>query len=61
MKFCIPFIDKIVVHHREKLFGEMVQKVEIYYKMIGYVELPEMSESEKESFMKSFGRTEKSA
>ncbi len=31
------FIDKIVVHHREKLFGEMVQKVEIYYKMIGYV------------------------
>lgn len=55
------FIDKIVVHHREKLFGEMVQKVEIYYKMIGYVELPEMSESEKESFIKSFGRTEKSA
>ena len=55
------FIDKIVVHHREKLFGEMVQKVETYYKMIGYMELPKMSESEKESFMKSFGRTEKSA
>ena len=54
------FIDKIVVHHREKLFGEMVQKVEIYYKMIGYVELPEMSESEEESLMKSFGRTEMS-
>ena len=52
------FIDKIVVYHREKLFGEMVQNVEIYHKTIGYVELPEMSESEKESLMKSFGRTE---
>jgi len=50
------FIDKIVVHHKENLFGKMVQKVEIYYKMIGYVELPAMSEREKESYMKSFGR-----
>ena len=52
------FIDNIVVHHREKLFGEMVQEVEIYYKMVGYVELPEMSKAEKDSFMKSFGRQE---
>ncbi|MEJ1730686.1 DUF4368 domain-containing protein, partial [Escherichia coli] len=52
------FIDKIVVHHREQLFGETVQKVEIYYKMIGYMELPEMSKAEKESYMKYFARNE---
>ena len=51
------FIDKIVVHHRENLFGEMVQKVEIYYKMIGFVELPQMSKSEKENYVKCFSRT----
>lgn len=49
------FIDKIVVHHREQRFGEMVQDVEIYYKMIGYIELPEMSRAEQESYIKSFG------
>jgi len=51
------FINKIVVHHRENLFGETVQKVEIYYKMIGFVELPQMSKSEKESYVKCFSRT----
>jgi len=51
------FIDKIVVYHRENLFGETVQKVEIYYKMIGFVELPQMSKSEKESYVKCFSRT----
>ena len=25
------FVDKIVVHHREQLFGEPVQKIESYY------------------------------
>ena len=50
------FIDKIIVYHKENRFGEMDQKVEIYYKMIGYVELPEMSKTEKEAYMKSFGR-----
>lgn len=50
------FIDKIIVHHREEVFGETAQKVEIYYKMIGYVELPTMSKSEKESYMNGFGR-----
>ena len=34
------FIDKIVVHHREKVMGETIQEIEIYYKMIGLVELP---------------------
>ncbi|HAZ20437.1 MAG TPA: hypothetical protein DCY75_09740 [Clostridiales bacterium] len=52
------FVDRIVVYHREQLFGETVQKVEIYYKMIGYVKLPEMSKSEKDSFLKTFGRNE---
>lgn len=52
------FIDKIIVHHREKIFDETVQKVEIYYKMIGYVELPKMSKSEKESYIKYFGKKE---
>ena len=50
------FIDKIVVHHKEQVFGETVQQVEIHYRMIGFVELPEMSRSEKESYAKSFGR-----
>ena len=52
------FIDKIIVHHRENLFGEQVQKVEIFYKMVGYVELPQMSKSEKELLMENFGRDE---
>ena len=51
-------MDKIVVHYKEQLFGEAVQKVEIYYKMIGFVELPEMSKTEKESYLKCFGKNE---
>ena len=51
------FIDKIVVHHRENLYGDMVQKVEIYYKMIGFVELPHMSKAEKENYIRCFSRT----
>lgn len=52
------FIDKVIVHHREQQFGETIQKVEIYYKMIGYVELPQMSKAEKESLALTFGRKE---
>lgn len=52
------FIDKIVIHHREQVFTETVQKVEIYYKMIGYVELPKMSKAEKEAYLKCFGKNE---
>ena len=47
-----------MVHHKENLFGEMVQDVEIYYKMIGYVELPQMDNDEKERYLKTFGRKE---
>lgn len=50
------FIDKIVVYHREKIMGETIQKVEIYYKMIGHIEIPKMSKPEKESYIKNFGR-----
>ena len=53
------FIDKVVVYHREQKFGDVVQKVEIYYKMIGYLELPKMNRQEKESYISSFGRKEK--
>ena len=50
------FIDKIVVHHREEVMGETIQKVEIYYKMIGHIEIPRMSKLEKASCIKNFGR-----
>lgn len=50
------FVDKIVVHHREEIMGETIQKVEIYYKMIGHLEIPKMSKPEKESYIKNFGR-----
>ena len=51
------FVDKIVVHHREVLMGETVQKVEIYYKMIGFVELPQMNKAQKENYIRCFSRT----
>ena len=36
--------------------GETIQKVEIYYKMIGHIEIPRMSKLERESLLKNFGR-----
>ena len=53
------FIDKIIVHHKEKVLGETIQRVEIYYKMIGQVQIPKLSRSETDSYKKSFGRTKK--
>ena len=50
------FIDKIVVHHREEVCEENVQKIEIYYTMIGHIEVPKMSKHEQKSFIKNFGR-----
>lgn len=41
------FIDKIVVHHRKEENGVTTQKVEIYYNVIGKVELPSLYELEK--------------
>ena len=53
------FIDKIIVHHKEKVLGETIQRVEIYYKMIGQVQIPKFSRPEKDSYKKSFERTKK--
>ncbi len=53
------FIDKIIVHHKEKVFGETIQRVEIYYKMIGQVQIPKFSRPEKDSYKKSFEHTKK--
>jgi hypothetical protein len=35
-------IDKIVIHHREKIDGVDVQKIEISYNSIGAIELPDL-------------------
>lgn len=53
------FIDKIFVHHKEKVFGKTVQRIEIYYKMIGQVQIPKLRCPEKDSDKKFFGRTKK--
>ena len=50
------FIDKVVVHHRERVHDETIQKVEIYYKMVGFVELPDMSGKKKENYVRCFSR-----
>ena len=50
------FIDKIVVHHREQEFGQTVQDVEIFYRFIGYIELPEITKEQKEQLVAIFGR-----
>ena len=50
------FIDKIVVYHKEQIQGETVQRVDIYYKMIGHVELPHMTKKEKDAYLEAFGR-----
>jgi len=50
------FIDKIVVHHRQKEQGVMQQRVEIYYKMIGHVNVPNFGEKQTERLQVSFGR-----
>lgn len=42
------FIDKIVVHHKEIIDGETKQQVEIYYKMIGNVQIPKFTKKEKQ-------------
>lgn len=36
--------------------GETIQKVEIYYKMIGHMEIPRMSKLEKQSYIQNFDR-----
>ena len=48
-------IDKIMVHHREEIMGKTIQQIKIYYKMIGYVELPNIKKVERMSLLKNFG------
>ncbi len=55
------FIDRVIVHHREQIHGQTVQKVEIYYKMVGKIEIPNMSKKEKEQYLKIFGSDKKIA
>ncbi len=50
------FIDKIIVHHRENIRGETTQKIEIYYKMIGHIEIPHITKTEHQSLIRNFGR-----
>lgn len=50
------FIDKIIIHHREEIMGETVQQIEIYYKMIGHVEISHIKKSERQNLIENFGR-----
>ena len=50
------FLDKIVVYQKERIQGETVQRVDIYYKMIGHVELPRITRKESEAYQEAFGR-----
>ena len=53
------FIDKIIVYHREQEYGQTVQDVEIFYRFIGYIKLPEMTTAQKERLIEIFGRDDK--
>jgi len=52
------FIDKIVVYHREQELGQTVQDVEIFYRFIGYIELPERTKEQQAQLVAIFGRDE---
>ena len=49
------FIDKIVVHHRETINKQTYQKIEIYYKMVGNIDVPDIIEQKQ--YLPAFGRT----
>ena len=36
--------------------GETIQQIEIYYKMIGHVEIPHIKKSERQNLIENFGR-----
>ena len=50
------FIDKIIVHHRQKEQGVTTQKVEIYCRVIGNVDLPELDQVQVDQFFASFDK-----
>jgi len=51
------FIHHIVVHHREVIGKETVQKVEVHFNFIGEVELPDVEQRQK--LLAAFGRKRK--
>ncbi len=53
------FIDKIIVYHLETIDGMTSQKIEIFYKMIGNIKIPQISRKEEIGFIKYFGRMKK--
>ena len=54
------FVDKIVVHEREKKDGKRTQAVDIYYSYVGIVDIPtdeEMREMEREYMQRTSQQT----
>lgn len=50
------FIEKIVVEHREIINGVKHQKVHIYYKCLGRIEIPNMTQQEHTNYLTTFSR-----
>ena len=50
------FIDKVVVFHREKVQGVEEQQVDIYYKLVGKVDVPLLTKPQMDRLRESFGR-----
>ena len=53
------FIDKIIVHHRETINGMTTQKIEIFHKMIGNIEVTKFSRKEETELITYFGRAKR--
>ncbi len=54
------FVDKIVVHEREKKDGKRTQQIDIYYSYVGIVDIPtdeEMQEMEREYMQRTKRQT----
>jgi len=52
------FIDKAVVYHRVQVQGVMEQQVDVYYKLVGKVDVPQLTPAQLARFRASFGREE---
>ena len=54
------FVDKIVIHVREKKDGKRTQQIDIYYSYVGIVDIPtdeEMREMEREYMRRTTRQT----
>ncbi len=59
-KILNSFVDKIVVHEREKKDGKRTQKIDIYYSYVGIVDIPtdeEMWKMEQEYMQRTTRQT----